>query len=608
AIDSPDQYIASKDGNVFDGSTALYNITIANSPLQDATITEGIVRLHKKHISLGTNDHYSYKLPDANIGGVYDPITLNLQVAEARPIPSGTLPTIESLTRQYTSSELEPLPVNILKQNYTYYLNIDFISPAGNIIQSMFRSIHESSNSGTIFIDNETVKTIIDDLGPGISTIRIQVAESESYKASPVVIVPLEVVPKNYIRFGKKNSEISLIDPFVSSWGSSFNDGEEMPFESNYPYLIGSIWVEPYFNETGSELSNQDYININLDATIYNDDGTTSTFPLRSNIMLRPGNRDGIMTFEVALGPEDAFLMGLQVDLNISFNIDFNADQIYEEQRDIDIYLLDLRLEANPSSNDPITTWSIYRDEFIGSGITVDTVQDTTNSGILYLGGTQGGEDYGQEIAFLFDNSTWEYGIEADSELLNLLALDTIIALKVTGIKDGDEYEFIQGTDWIMPYYPSGILRNDSLIEFSGSNLPDEGTEFTITYKLKFNFGANNYYGEINLGYSNDYNESSIELQFPAGFLPESSYSGRSMFTRFNDNFTSTIGQTEFLLDYGLNGISSWNDAYFIIYNEQELIDSYGSFTKGVTSGHPKVTFTIAPQTNSLVNITYGVK
>ncbi|KKL76179.1 hypothetical protein LCGC14_2047480, partial [marine sediment metagenome] len=374
-------------------------------------------------------------------------------------------------------------------------------------------------------------------------------------------------------------------------------------------FLMGSIWVEPNYNASGSELSIQDYIGVNLDATIYNDDGTTSTFPLRSNIMLRPGNRDGIMTFEIGLGPEDAFLMGLQVDLNITFNIDFNRDQIFEEQRDIDIYLLDLRLEANPSSNDPITTWSIYDNNFTSTAITVKTVQNTlsSNTGVKYLGGTQGGEDYGQEIAFLFDKSTWEYGIDADSELLKLLALETIIALKVIGIKDGDEYEFIQGTDWIMPYYPSGILHNDSVIEFSGINLPDEGTEFTLTYKLKFNFGAN-YYGEINLGYSNDYNESSIELQLPAGFLPESSYSGRAMFTRFTDNFTSEPDQTEFLLDYGLNGVASWDDSYFIIYNEQQLNDTYGPFTKGVTSGRPKVTFTDAPQTDSLVNITYGVR
>ncbi|KKL85273.1 hypothetical protein LCGC14_1956380, partial [marine sediment metagenome] len=163
------------------------------------------------------------------------------------------------------------------------------------------------------------------------------------------------------------------------------------------------------------------------------------------------------------------------------------------------------------------------------------------------------------------------------------------------------------GTDWTMPYYPSGILRNDSIIEFSGANLPDEGTEFTLTYKLKFDFGAK-YYGEINLGYTNGYNKSSIELKLPAEFLPKSNNSLAPMFTRFTDNFTSTLGQTVFVLDYGLDGVSSWSDSNFIIYNEQELIDLYGNFSKGVSTGHPKVDFTDAPLTDSLVNITYGVK
>ncbi len=251
-----------------------------------------------------------------------------------------------------------------------------------------------------------------------------------------------------------------------------------MPFESNYPHLIGSIWVEPYYNETGDELSIQDYIDINLDCTIYNDDGTTSTFPFNSlsNIMLRPGNSDGIMTFSVGLGPEDAFLMGLQCDLNLSFNIDFNKDQIFEDQRDVEIYLLDLRLEANPSSSTPDTIWSIYNNGFSSTEVTVERTEENINteSEIRYIGGTQNGQTYGQEIAFLFDGDTLEYGIDSDSELLSLLALSGIIPFKVIGIKDGDAYEFIQGTDWTMPYYPSGLLCNDTIIRFSGGNLPDE--------------------------------------------------------------------------------------------------------------------------------------
>ena len=173
AIDTPDLYLCSKDGDVFDGSAALHNYDVTDLITQDATYVEGLVRLHKKDIALGSNDYYSYKLPDANIGGKYEPLILNLQVTEARPIPTNTIPSIESLTKIYSNSELEPLPVNILSGDYSYYANIDFITPSGNLIQSFHMNIDNSYDSGVITIDNETIYEVIDKLGPGISTIRI---------------------------------------------------------------------------------------------------------------------------------------------------------------------------------------------------------------------------------------------------------------------------------------------------------------------------------------------------------------------------------------------------------------------------------------------------
>ena len=302
-------------------------------------------------------------MPDSDTDSTYDPLTLHLYVNEVDPIPTTTATTLESLTKVYSSSELEPQPYSILSDDYTYYAYIQFSTPLGNLVETLYKEIHEGYDSGIIEIDNETLykeihegydSGILVKLGPGISTIKVQVAESEYYKASPVVIVPLEVVPAHHIRFGQKNSIIDLIDPFVSAWGTAHNNGEEMVFESNYPHLIGSIWVEPFYNETGDELSIQDYIEIALDCTIYNEDGTTSTFPLENEVMLRPGNWDGVMTFSTGLGPESAFLMGLQCDLNLSFSIDFNKEQIFEDQRGVKIFLLDLRLEANPSSSTPI--------------------------------------------------------------------------------------------------------------------------------------------------------------------------------------------------------------------------------------------------------------
>ena len=113
----------------------------------------------------------------------------------------------------------------------------------------------------------------------------------------------------------------------------------------------------------------------------------------------------------------------------------------------------------------------------MSSEITVKTIENTINTefGVLDLGGVMNGETYGQEIAFLFYNDTLEYGIEAESELISLLALSDVVALKVIGIKDGSEYEFEQSIDWTTPYYPSMDLHNASIVEFIGANRPDEG-------------------------------------------------------------------------------------------------------------------------------------
>ncbi|KKL48663.1 hypothetical protein LCGC14_2323260, partial [marine sediment metagenome] len=525
---------------------------------------------------------------------------------EANPIPTTSTLTLESLAKVHTNSELDSLPYSIFSDDYRYYAIIDFVSPSGTIVESFYKEIHETYDGGTIEITSSDIEDLLIALGPGISSIRVYVAESEFYKKSPTVSIPLEIKTPNWLQFGEKNTQINLINPLISAWGAAYDNGEEMPFESNYPHIIGSIWIDPDFMGTGEEIerSIQDYIEINLDVTIYNDDGTASTFPLQNNVMLRPGNRDGILTFRIGLGPENAFLMGMQCDLNLSFNIDFNKDKVYEDLRDVEIYLLDLRIEANPSSSTPSTTWSIYDNGFASPEIgVIKEVSVEEQTGILYLGGTENGQIYGQDISFLFNNDTLDYGIDANSELLSLNALSEITALKVNGIKDGDNYEFIQGIDWNMPYNPSGILYNDSVIHFLEATLPDEGTELSVTYKLKFDFTGKSF-GKITLGYSNDYNESSIEIQLPQGFLPESNKSYSAMFTRFNQSGAGLV--SVYSLDYGRqNAVLS----DFIIYNEAELetLNADYPISKTIVSNHLEITFTQGAP-NTPFNVDYGVK
>lgn len=51
-----------------------------------------------------------------------------------------------------------------------------------------------------------------------------------------------------------------------------------------------------------------------------------------------------------------------------------------------------------------------------------------------------------------------------------------------------------------------------------------------------------------------------------------------------------------------------WNDSYFVIYNEQELNNTFGPFTKGVSQEHPTLSFSQAPLNNSKIIITYGIR
>ncbi|MHA2031524.1 MAG: hypothetical protein ACW99Q_19270, partial [Candidatus Kariarchaeaceae archaeon] len=606
SIDSPDQYLCSKDGDVYDGSNQLTNFT--QNTIQDNTYAEGLVYLHKNHISIGTNDHFSYDLPDPSISQYYEPLTVYLYAVEANPLPNGLNNTIDRLTNIHTSKELIPTSNSIFDDEYRYCANIDFINPSGVVVQSLYKEVLEGTGSGYFTVDNESMVSIIQELGPGISTLRIQLAESDYYKRSPAIMVPIELKPAHYTKFGEKNVEIDLIDPFINAYGTAFDDDVYMPFESNYAHLIGTLWVEPEFDTQGKELTIQDYIEINVMAGIENDDGTVSNFPLREGVMLRPGNREGIMKFDIGFGPEDSFLMGLAPKINLSFDISYNAYDIFNDSRDVKIYLLDLRLEENPSSNTPNTIWSIYDNEFntnnLGFSLSKedDTITTTGKTNTVSLGGTQNGVNYGVEVEFTYDPEINDYGIESDNELLELFMLNTITALEVHNAS-GDTV-----TDWTQPY--SGSLRNQSVIQFDDFNpgaVIDNFTTFTIVYKFEFDYGDNNHYAEIILGPSlqDNLNVSWIEFNLPNGFLPASEDSKSDMFARFNKTIIGTDSTGPYSLDYGIdnNNIDAWDDKYFIIYNSSQVINN-----KDATDGIPELTFSSVINNGEKVYVVYGVR
>ncbi|KKL49630.1 hypothetical protein LCGC14_2313590, partial [marine sediment metagenome] len=350
------------------------------------------------------------------------------------------------------------------------------------------------------------------------------------------------------------------------------------------------------------ERSIQDYIEINLWAEVINEFGEVDPFPLRESVMLRPGNREGIMKFDIGLGPEDAFLMGLAPKINLSFDISYNAYDIFEDNRDVTIYLLDLRLEENPSSNTPDTIWSIYDNQFdtTNLGFTImkeDVTIDDTKTGAISLGGTQNGEDYGIEVEFSYDPDISTYSINNESELYTLLALDAITPWKILN-ETGDTV-----TNWTQPYSSSNNLREQSIIQFGNNTNIDNYTAFKIIYKFDFDFGSNNY-AQITLGRGNGLNLSWIEFDLPSGFLPRSEDSYSPMFVRYNHTINGT-GTDTYILDYGIQnaGTVPWDESLFIIYNSSRPIAS-----KDIFNDKPRITFSQSLASGQKVNVTYGVR
>jgi hypothetical protein len=551
-ITNPEQLLCSRDGNVFDGTNIDTSYDFTNLMFLDPTYATGIVRLHKKDTALAVGNYLTYDLPDPE-NPVYNDLMINLYATEATPIPNSVSHTLESLTRVYDVNELEPQAESILSDDHAYYVSVEIYNPQNEPVENFRQKIEPTIDGGTITIDDYTMQNILDRLGPGLSTIKIQLLESDYYKASPVVTVPLEIRPPNWVKFGQKNTQIPLINPFISAWGSVFDDENPAVFESNYPHLIGSVWVKSDFNAT-EERSIQDYVEIT--ATFITDDG--DSFPLRENVMLRPGNREGIMKFDLGFGPEDLWLMGLSGNLNLSFDISYNEADIYREGRDVTIYLLDLRLEQNPSSDNPTVIWSLYNHGFTSSEVNIarNSAVDINWGSTLTLGQNYLNWTYGAKISHVYRSGQNQYGIDPTSDIFSIVGLSSIAGLVILAKKNGVEVKFIPGINCSML---TGDLQTQSIVVFTGDT-PDPDTEFKIIYQLSFN---NYNYGEITLGAFNNLNTGWINWYLPSGFLPPSEENREPL----------TINQsiTGYELGYGFQKIKKpYNNSVRLIYNTQD--------------------------------------
>ena len=127
----------------------------------------------------------------------------------------------------------------------------------------------------------------------------------------------------------------------------------------------------------------------------------------------------------------------------------------------------------------------------------------------------------------------------------------------------------------------------------------------SVIYQFIFNFGTN-YYAEISLGASNDLNIEQINFYLPKGFLKPSEESHSPMYVKYIERLDGS--STSYELEYGINDIGSieWNEKFFIIYNEEELLTKYGSFTKSINDGYPLIVFDTVP--GEAFTIIYGTR
>ncbi|KKK92337.1 hypothetical protein LCGC14_2703940, partial [marine sediment metagenome] len=326
-------------------------------------------------------------------------------------------------------------------------------------------------------------------------------------------------------------------------------------------------------------------------------------FPLREGIMLRPANHEGIMTFSIGLGPEDAFLMGQDVVLSLSFDASYNEYDLTEQGRAAEIILLDLQLTENPSSNTPNELWSIYEYGFANgpSGISVarDSNSVDIDTGLLTLGDGTLDEEFGIEVEYTFDSALpTTYVLDSESELLKLRDLIDIIGVAIYGTYLEEEgHKFEKGVDW-------DNSAGMSSITFSGAT-PDDDTVFTVVYQLDFNII--NTYGIVTLDPSIGTTQSIIDFSIPDTVLEPSEDSKSPMFVEYQDSFTPTSGQTVFPLSYTVtNPNIDYSD--FIIYNKDVLdpLDTVDALIElSLSAGYLNLIFDEEPIP---FTVNYGVK
>lgn len=83
----------------------------------------------------------------------------------------------------------------------------------------------------------------------------------------------------------------------------------------------------------------------------------------------------------------------------------YSEFDVFDDQRDVEIFIVDLRMVKHPSSSQEDVIWSLFDNGTESSNFSLDFDGIELIDDSLTLGGTENGHLYGLEIEFTFEEN-----------------------------------------------------------------------------------------------------------------------------------------------------------------------------------------------------------
>ncbi|MHA2253104.1 MAG: hypothetical protein ACXAD7_22260 [Candidatus Kariarchaeaceae archaeon] len=448
AFEDASELYMSKDNNVFDLSrvSELDGFDYSESTYYSGSYGSGLLTLHPEDIMLGVPDLLVYQIGSE----LEDTFSFNVEIAEADVVPDAELMTISKLEESFETNYLIPE-----LSNNTYLIDgmpiiamITDYSGESPFIEGdvQFSAYVDSSGFAAFNISDY----YMEQLEPGVYQVSIFTVPRE-YTKDVYRFLSLEVRPENWMKFGEPTMTLDLLNWFDSGWGGAYFGNDYAFYEDIYPRLTG------YLATLHSEEGISDYVNFKVSAKA-RDIGDSTDWSEFSWIELGDEDLfvsslvyDGLYYFEYPLGQDGDMLMGKEVMLNISADATYNQTGMIDENRQQQLFILNLTLTNSTIRNDSV---------IINSYSDVDT-------GYFTLGSLDDG--YGVERYFEYTDDIDTYGISSDDVLLNLIGYkdNSVDVVEVRGIYEYDEIILVEDTDYTVSDYEITLLSGTTLDNYS---------------------------------------------------------------------------------------------------------------------------------------------